>query len=51
MLPDGLRELAVHACVKAPFLHAMLEVARVIADTALPMLPLLGMLQWLTAQF
>ena len=51
MLPDGLRELAVHAWVEAPFLHAMLEVARVISDTAQPMLALLGMLQWSTAQF
>lgn len=51
MLPDGLREPAVYACVKARFLHAVLEVARVISDAALPLLPLLSMLQWLTAQF
>ncbi len=44
MLPDGLGELAVYACVKAPLLHAMLEVAQITPDTALPMLPFLSML-------
>jgi len=44
-MPGGLRELAVYACVKPPFLHAMLEVGHVITKTALPILPLLSMLQ------
>ena len=40
-----IEELAVYSCVKAPFLHAMLEVGHVITDTVLPILPLLSMLQ------